>query len=206
MNIADILFTRRCPFCDKIIALTESVCEDCRGKLSEPFKRSIGGSVCACAFPYDGDYRNAILKYKFGGKHFLADVLSEYMCSATDKIIGGRSFDYITYVPQYRAKKYKFNHSKLLAKKISKRLSVPCRELLIKTVKTAKQHKLNLIQRKTNVKHAFSATRDLSGKSVLLVDDITTTGYTLSECIYTLKNAGASQVCSVTFCGSRLRH
>ena len=203
MNISDILFTRRCPFCEGVISLSETECKSCRDGLPEPFRINIGGSVCACAFPYEGDFRAAILKYKFGGRHFIAGALSEYMCGATDKILGGREFDFVTYVPQYRPKKYKFNHSGLLARKISKRLSAPCRELLIKTVKTAKQHELSLAQRKINVKNAFSAAGDLSGKRILLVDDIETTGYTLSECIYTLKRARASDVCAVVFCASR---
>lgn len=200
INLADIIFTRRCPFCDSVIKLTESECSGCRKQFPKSGIRMVRGCKCTYAFPYDGVYRNAVLRYKFRGHRYLARTLAIYIKSAIAENFSDIKFDYITYVPVFKDKKFKFNHSKRLALHLSKYLSVPCRELLIKTIKTAKQHNISYEMRKSNVKNAFAPTADLSGKSVLIVDDIITTGNTLSECLRILHLSGAKNIFAATLC------
>ena len=201
MRLLDILFTRRCPFCEKVIALNENECGECRLSLPKPGKRELCGTLCAYSFPYSGAYRTAILNYKFKNQHYLAQTLSYYMLSSL-KAIDTKALDVVTDVPAYMDKRHKFNHSRLLAECIAKRLSLPCRQLLLKTVKTEKQHNLSRKQRTANVKNVFKAAEKLDGSRVLLVDDIITTGCTMTECINALKFGGADRVYGVALCSS----
>lgn len=73
-----------------------------------------------------------------------------------------------------------------------------CPELLIKTRPTEKQHRLSAAERRTNLRGAFAASEAVCGKSILLVDDIFTTGSTVSECAGALHAAGAKSVSVLT--------
>ncbi|MCQ4022965.1 MULTISPECIES: ComF family protein [unclassified Ruminococcus] len=195
----DIIFTRKCPFCAEVIKLNKSECASCRDGLPSSSLRKIGTYKCAYAFPYSGEYRKAVLEYKFNGKHYYCASFAEYMKSAVDAQLADCSFDVVTYVPIYGEKRYRFNHSRTLAKHLSRLLSLPCEQLLVKTKHTQKQHLLSLDDRRHNVSGVFSSV-DVSGKNILLVDDIITSGYTLAECIRTLKYGGANSVFCVTLC------
>ena len=70
--------------------------------------------------------------------------------------------------------------------------------LLIKTRPTEKQHRLSAAERRTNLRGAFAASKAVRGKSILLVDDIFTTGSTVSECTAALHAAGAKSVSVLT--------
>lgn len=204
INPADIIFTRKCPFCGEVIKLSELECPSCRNEIPESALRKIGKYKCACAFPYSGKYRKAVLEYKFHGKHSHSREFAVYMKRAVERQLADCSFDVVTYVPMFKKKLYKFNHSRTLAKRLSKLLCLPCEELLAKTKLTQKQHSLSLEDRRHNVRGAFSSV-DVKGKRVLLVDDIITTGYTFAECIRTLKIGGAESVCCVVLCNALKR-
>lgn len=206
INIGDIFFTRRCPFCDSVISITDSECKSCRDMIPKPNVRKVNGSLCACAFPYKSKYRRAVLNYKFHGKRYLAQTLALYLYKTVRHNFPDEKFDFVTYVPVYKDRRFKFNHSKRLAYYLSKYLSVPCAELLVKTVKTEKQHSLSLKLRRNNVKNTFAATCDLSGKNILIVDDIITSGYTLSECIKTLLLYNPEKLSAVTLCNASQGH
>ncbi len=202
MRPGDIIFTKRCPFCGEVIRLSELECPSCRDKIPESGVRKIGGYKCACAFPYTGMFREAVLNYKFYGKHSYGRAFASYMTEAVKARLDGCDFDVVTYVPVYGEKPYRFNHSRTLAKHISRLLCLPCEPLLVKIKRTQKQHSLSVADRRHNVRGAFSSP-ELSGRRVLVVDDIITTGYTLAECIRTLKHSGAQSVCCVTLCSAK---
>ena len=91
-----------------------------------------------------------------------------------------------------------FNQTEVVAKAMSDMLEVPVLNAL-KCVKYVRsQHELSEKQRLENVKNMYVATKNLRGKSVLLVDDIKTTGATLNECTLQLLSAGADCVYCVT--------
>lgn len=200
INLSDILFTKRCPFCQKVIELSKNECNECAAKLPKSGIRTVGNIKCAYAFPYTGVYRRAVLEYKFNGHRYMAKALAWYLKLVVEQNFDLSEIDYITYVPIFMDKKFKFNHCKRLAKHLSKHINIPCESLLIKTIKTAKQHDLDYESRKKNIKNAFSSTTDLHGKGILIVDDIITTGSTLSECINILSSSGAKKIFAATVC------
>ena len=100
-------------------------------------------------------------------------------------------------VPLHWWREYRrtYNQSFLLAEYVSSRYGIPiCQELLTRTRATPQQKLLNEKQRRTNLKGAFRAAPECKGRSIVLIDDVVTTGSTLSECARTLKKAGAYRV------------
>jgi len=93
-----------------------------------------------------------------------------------------------------------YNQSEIIARQTAKRLFLPCIDTLIKSKETPKQHYLSAESRQKNLADAISLKdgADLKGKTVLICDDIKTTGSTLLICEQLLLKAGASDVyCAV---------
>lgn len=110
--------------------------------------------------------------------------------------------DFITAVPMERRKQRRvgFNHAEVLAKIMAKRLKIPYNGRLLKKKKggIVGQHSLTYRERMRHVQDMFSAQGDLQGKTILLVDDIRTTGATLNACTKQLLLAGADAVYCAT--------
>lgn len=108
--------------------------------------------------------------------------------------------DFLVPVPLHWIRRLErgFNQSFLLAKSLSGFRIPICRDL-VRIRYTQRQWDLNPAQRRRNVRGAFAVRRDhpFSGKTVCLVDDITTSGATLNECAKTLKSAGAEKVYAI---------
>ena len=107
-----------------------------------------------------------------------------------------KGFDFITYVPQSRKTRFKrgYNQSYLLAKHLSKILSLPVKDTLLRTNEGENQATLSARQRQENVKKCFFA-KDISlSGTALLIDDVFTTGATASYCSKLLKNMGCKNV------------
>ena len=100
-----------------------------------------------------------------------------------------------------RLKQRGYNQSEVLAEAVSERFALPVRtDLLTRVRETEKQSLMTREQRLKNLKGAFSASKDCRGLSIVLVDDIKTTGSTLSECAKELKKRGAVRVYALTAC------
>jgi len=109
----------------------------------------------------------------------------------------------ITMVPLYRDRERErgFNQSQLLAALVAKHYNIPFKEnILVRTRKTRPQFDLKKSERFTNVVGAFRMSREenISGKTILLIDDILTTGATVSECAKALKEGEAKRVFVLT--------
>lgn len=88
-----------------------------------------------------------------------------------------------------------YNQAALLARSLSKRFGGRVDdEAIVRIRETGSQANRNWVERRKNVKHAFAATRSLAGESVVLVDDVLTTGATLNECAAAARDAGAAHV------------
>ena len=161
---------------------------------------------------YEGRLREAILLLKFHGRERLGKRLGGLLSACWPEFDGvlRDAAPLVIPVPLHRARQRErgFNQAKLLAHGLSRTLSaaVPGRGWRVETRglrrarPTAPQLGLSLRARRENVRGAFIADRAelLTGRDVLLVDDVMTTGATLSACAVALKRAGAAGVLAVT--------
>jgi len=155
---------------------------------------------------YDGALMTAIHAYKYRGRIQLARPLGALLHLEFVRHFTGSGIDALIPVPLHRAKLRQrgFNQVLLMLdqwRKIDPGFKVPIEPgLLVRTRKTEAQTGLGKKERRENIRNAFSV-RDPSrvkGRSVLLVDDVYTTGATLEECAGTLVRAGAEAVYILT--------
>ncbi len=133
-----------------------------------------------------------IKKYKYKKIYDLKTIIADFLGNTYIKYYKYERIDYIDTVPG--------EHMKILCQALSKLIGIPFIDNILKIRKTLKQRGLDFFQRKSNIEGAFKV-RDclgISGKGVLLVDDVWTTGSTLSEISRILKNSGALKVYLLT--------
>ena len=211
-KLLDLLFPPRCPFCRTILKDHETLlCGRCRKELpwtcGAAQKQSFR-HVASCVSPlyYEGDVRRSLLRYKFGGLSVYAPKYAELMYSCIEE--NELSFDLITWAPlgRKRLRKRGYDQAKLLALALSERFGKPCAQLLIKSKDNPPQSGTGSAEkRRANVSGVYRVTEPslVKDRRVLLVDDIVTTGATISECAKVLKTAGAESVCAATLSRSR---
>lgn len=201
-----------CPDCEKRIKkLLPPLCVKC----SKPIDYNSPNNLCReCAgskrhfeisrapYAYEGLIKKAIYSYKYYNKpyfyKFFGNCLVNYM-----KSNNYTGFDCIVPVPLHPSKMRKrgYNQSELLARHISEKLSIPYVDALKRTKKTLKQSVQSKEGRRKNLKDAFavkSSAKKVINSSVLLVDDIYTTGTTADECSKALVKYGAGKVYVIT--------
>lgn len=208
--------------------VTGSICRDCRRgftPIRHPLCPSCGRQFfsgpdhlcgsCEQDQPfYDiaragGIYRDTLLeaiqKLKYQGGVHLARELGMWLAQCWEEYGSGDPVDMVIPVPLHprRIRMRRFNQSILLARVVSKRLGLPCDPLtLVRSRDTLPQVGLSVSERKKNVRDAFGICggrgRLLKGTSILLIDDVMTTGATIGECARTLKKSGAAKVCVLT--------
>ena len=186
------LFTYDCASCGKA-ARGSCLCEKCLKELEEVPNYHNGYGF---GFYYDGPARDAVLRYKFGEDcDFCFDTLCDWLMAAFEKL-EEHDFDAVVPVPDFERRVTRLSR---LAENFSYLAKIPfAPQMLEKVRQTEKQHKLSGDDRRKNLKDAFSATEFAKGKTVLLVDDIFTTGSTALECSKALYDAGAEKVCVIT--------
>ena len=148
-------------------------------------------------FYYEGGVKKALLNVKYGSRREIPELADEISMALERSF--GRSiitdFDLVAYVPMRTEKQRErgFNQARLLAERVSGNFGVPLGDVLEKIKDGEPQHCLTARQRRLNVKGMFSCKGDLEGKNILLIDDIFTTGATLSECsLQMLKHSALS--------------
>ena len=206
-RVLDLLFPPRCPFCRGILKEYEiRICKKCQQTLprvpdSVQRKQYRHIDVCVSPLYYKDEVRLSLLRYKFGGQYTYCEAYAELMteCLAAN----GVTADLITWVPlsRKRLRKRGYDQAKQLADAVSARTGIPCARLLIKQTDTPPQSGIKSPEkRKTNVSGVYRPADPelVKRKAVLLIDDIATTGATLSECARVLKAAGAKSICAAT--------
>lgn len=207
------LFPRKCLACGRVIDAKLFYCDSCRAQM--PFIEDTrceycgcGKEICTCnkkQHHYDGIV--APFYYEKGAKHAIlklkrypiyAEPLAKECTEGLKHYYGSILFDSVCAVPmgKSRLKQSGFNHSAVLGKEIARQIGAPYRELLVKVGKSAPQHELGLNFRAGNVRGMYDIIDEhfLKNKTILLVDDIKTTGATLDECALMLKLGGAAAV------------
>jgi ComF family protein len=151
-----------------------------------------------------GEYRGGLERLLHAFKFERQDFLDGPLAGLLHETIldrGDLAFDAVVPVPMHWSKERRrgYNQAELLGSALAKRLGIPCRpKLLGKPEETATQSTLTRGSRAGNVQRAFAASPRVSGKAILLVDDICTTAETLRACSRELLRQGASRVCAVT--------
>jgi ComF family protein len=142
---------------------------------------------------YEGSLRKLIHVFKYGGVQPLATPFGAFLARVLPR---ERRFDLIVPMPLHWRRRWErgFNQAALLAREISRRWNVPLRHAVRRSRATMPQAGLTNAKRRANVRGVFKVKMRLDGKSVLLVDDVLTTGATASACARALKRAGASHV------------
>ncbi len=154
--------------------------------------------VFACAY-YEGPMKTLLHAYKFGGRKSLAAYFSDRLLRLIEAQALDQRLDAVVSVPMDKGKEKArgFNQSRLIASRLARRLGVPdLTGHLKRNTYNAPQALLDKKGRLVNVRGSFSAVSAAAfeNKTVLLVDDIITTGQTVSECACALKDAGAASV------------
>ena len=149
------------------------------------------------------------LKYekKFKVGIFLGQKLGNYK----NKIIKSWNADFIIPIPLFNLKRVErgFNQSFYIAKGLSKETKIPIENNLVKRTKnTVSQTALNLTERKENLRRAFilNKKRKVQGKRVIIIDDVITTGATVSELARILKESGAEKVFTISIATPPISH
>lgn len=165
---------------------------------------TLSTSFDVCFYPciYEGKVRDMIHSIKYKDKRSTAYTMAAMIFEILDK--NPAKFDIIVPVPIHRKKLRKrgYNQSELIAKELSNIMNIPHINAIERVRNTPSQVLFNGDMRWYNVKDAFKCVINLEGKSVLLVDDVITTGATMCFCAEQLKNAGAKLVGAAAFAGS----
>lgn len=209
-------FPNRCIFCGKVLPPMSLECNGCQTtvkRISEPVCILCGCEKkdCCCKkrryfhkgivapLYYEDKVRRAFKIFKFQDNTVAARLLGEMMAGTAKKYYANIKFDVITYVPMTRKKLRQrgYNQSELLAKETAKHLQLKVEgTLLSKIYENDIQHDLNSYLRSGNIIGVYDVPEPelIKGKTILLCDDIKTTGETLNECAKMLILNGASEV------------
>jgi competence protein ComFC len=148
--------------------------------------------------PFDGWLKNAIVQFKYHGEWARAEPLSEPLADAINDIL---PCDALVPVPLHpkRFRKRGFNQSQLLARHVARQLGLEVCDAVTRARNTVAQATLSAGDRPTNVEAAFvCSAMNIEGMSLLLIDDVITTGSTLAACANALIVAGAKSVSAAT--------
>jgi ComF family protein len=207
-TVLDLFFPPKCMFCGKFLQKgTDCLCENCAGEL--PFTRGAqirqkGDFYDECVSPllYEGNVRKSILRFKFKGATAYADCYGKLMAECIREYLSGK-YDLITWVPLSvkRAKDRGYDQAMLLALAVALALDDVAVETLAKTSHVQAQSTItDKEMRRANVSGVYELKDQelIDGKRILLIDDIITTGSTLSECARVLLLSGAEAVVCAT--------
>ena len=216
----DLLFPKRCPICDGIVGFRKGyVCPQCLGKI-----KPVNGPVCMkCGKPLSDEeeycldcrkkkhlfcrgaavfqYRSiaiAIYRFKYGGRQEYAFFFGKCMARRLGEQFKRWKADALVPVPIHSSRKRErgYNQAELLAREISAWTGIPVRcDLIARRKKTAPQKNLNDAQRQNNLKRAFKIIKnDVKLNTIVIIDDIYTTGSTIDTMTATLQEAGIKNI------------
>jgi competence protein ComFC len=226
--LSSLFYPATCVVCSGDVERPEYLCESCRDKApritppfctkcSEPFFGAITQTFsCAncehrildfdsaiASYRSRGLVRDLVHAFKYGRQRHLRHPLAEWLGETmNDPRLRGRRFDMIVPVPLHPARERErgFNQATLLAELFARRAAVPLRPVLERIRYTRTQTAYDRAERMENLRDAFRLRKNLNVRElhVLLIDDVLTTGSTLSECARVLKKAGAVSVYAAT--------
>lgn len=181
-----------CIFCAEPLN-SGSICKRCKQQLPHfSILRSLGY--------YSGSLRDAIVSLKYHRNIGLGAFFAPHLCEI---IVNEKwNIDLISAIPlsSNRKKERGYNQAEILAKPIARTMNLPYSEKSVHRIKhTSSQVGLSVKERQLNMKEAFEANPQVvKNKSILLIDDVATTGATMDACAKALLDAGCRQVFGLT--------
>jgi competence protein ComFC len=203
-SFVNLLYPLHCLGCAEALeAMNEfHLCDDCIASIKynamPPFQLEPPKVLAYSACLYEGILKELIHRFKYKGGTVLSKIFSRIMTDYVNENPEIADADLITTVPLHkkRLEMRGFNQSLLLAAGMTKALNLPLTNTLKKIRKTKYQNELLKNERHINLKGAFAPLDKIhmAGKRVLLIDDVMTTGATLTECARALFEGGAKEV------------
>lgn len=207
--LLDLLYPPKCVYCHRLLETSASkVCPRCRNNLPETPEGDLlrGEFFSGCAVPlyYEGAVKDSLHRFKFSRRREYAETYSQKLADCLRA--AAVSWDILTWVPvsRTRLRQRGYDQCQLLAEALGRQLGCTPVPLLRKARHTPAQSQTGTVEkRRANVSGAYQVIdpANVVGKRILLIDDIVTTGATLSECARVLRFAGAAAV----FCGAVAR-
>ena len=203
----NFFFPQTCGICEKIC--DDAICNKCKKELDKiifPSRKcfiELKGNYYdehMHIFKYNGMIKEKIVKYKFKDRAYLSKFFAEIIYSNKKVMKYIYSYDYIIPIPLSKIRKRLrgYNQTYLILKELKKRdINIKLEtDILYKDQNIKPQSTLNEIERKINIKNAYSVKNieKIKNKKILLFDDVFTTGSTTNECSRLLKENGAKKV------------
>ena len=207
-QLLDLFYPPKCPFCGKLLDKgKDGLCPDCQTGLPWTREGEAGKTIDFCdqllsPLWYRGRVSNAVRQYKYRREQGCEELFGTLMAQClSDR--WGEPADLITWVPLTgkRLRERGFDQARVLAVRVSLLSGIPAEGTLEKIRETRVQSTLKEESaRRANVQGAYQVmpNGDIAGKRIILVDDVTTSGATLSECAACLRLAGAESVVALT--------
>lgn len=223
-KLLNLFFTNKCALCGKetdgalckncgmpLRLLNFGLCQRCGKPIGSCICKALGRSTSRIASAYKFEetaVSSLIYKLKSKGSRQVTAFLADAMLKKFENEYSNIAFDFVTFVPISKAKLNQkgFDHAKLLAEKVSAKLNLPLVSPPFKRQVGTAQKYLSKSGRKNNAIGAFKLckNRSISG-TVLLIDDVVTSGATISACCELLMNAGADKVYCLTAATATLK-
>ncbi len=210
--ISKYIFPPKCVFCRRVMD-KDGVCDKCKAILPYRSAKQSNEPIMFVDgvysyFHYEADVRNALIRYKFGGLSKYSVDFAVYLEECIRECLD-EQYDIISWVPlsRRRLRSRGYDQAHLLADETAKRIGTQAVRTLVKIRDTAPQSRQpDISKRMANILGAYdTASFNPSGKRIILIDDILTSGSTVSECARILKTAGAEKVYIVTVAKTRNR-
>lgn len=208
--LLDLLFQPKCPFCGHLLEKGLLLCPDCQrtlpwltGGAGEKAVELTGG--CVSPLRYEGMVREGIHAFKFRGKSVRGETFGQLIAQCVrDRGLTADLISWPSLSPK-RLRKRGYDQAQLLAQAAGRQLGLSVVRTLDKEERPAQSGLEEEGARRANLLGAYSACdpEAVRGKSVLLIDDVVTTGATLSECAKTLRLAGAEKILCATLARAR---
>ncbi len=218
-RLINIIYPPKCIFCQKLLDHDAAlhICSACYSKLplieNKVLRTSLDGDENYCdgvvsVFEYTGMVKESLIRFKFYSKPGYYRTYARLLADKIGKVTDVKNYQMVLSVPLHKHKEFSrgYNQARLISKALSRILKMrECSYLLRRERYTEAQSLLDKQKRNQNVKGAFAVVspKKVKGKTILLVDDILTTGSTLEECSRVLKQAGAEKVFAVVVATGR---
>jgi ComF family protein len=189
-SLLNAVLPTRCPMCKQHLRGTEvGVCSMCLSKLHPV----VEGNLLHLG-NYGGKLEQAVRAFKFAEARKVATPLGQILGIAVQAASWG--VDVVVPIPLHasRANLRGYNQAELLGRAVAQGLGVMCLPALARVRATKQQARLSKLERLENIEGAFAVVQQVAGLEVLLVDDVHTSGSTLTEASLVLIEAGAKRV------------